>query len=203
MIEGKSPVISIKMFFAAIIVAILASSLISTLVATQWAKGPKGDKGEQGPPGPMGPQGPPGPSVIPLASADAYWCVSTSSTQWVDIDGMSVTITVNRTSHLLIMFSSEFEGSRTYSNGLSITWLWVRALVDGEPAYPYKGTTGGMKSLEIRSGEITHEFTHSCIFWDYVFSGTHNVKIQWRVGAADASVTSCDRSLIVIALPAQ
>jgi hypothetical protein len=207
MIEGKIG-ISKTTFMVGIIIAILVSNLISVFAVAQFAliKGPKGDKGDIGPMGPQGPPGPqgePGPSRIPFASANAYWCDGTSSTQWVDIDAMSVNITVDRPSRLLIIYNSELEGSRTYSDGISITWVWIRALVNGVPAYPYKGTTGGMKSLEIRSEEITHEFTHTCVFWDYVSAGTYNVKIQWCVGASDATVTSCDRSLVVIALPVE
>jgi hypothetical protein len=44
-------------FIAGLIIAILASSAISTVVSMQWAKGPKGDKGDQGDTGPQGTQG--------------------------------------------------------------------------------------------------------------------------------------------------
>ena len=63
MSEGKSLTgISRTTFIVGLIIAILASSFISTLVAMQWAviQGPKGDPGlqglqeEQGPPGPKG-----------------------------------------------------------------------------------------------------------------------------------------------------
>lgn len=65
--EGKSLAgISRRTFIVGLIIAILASSLISTLVSTQWAmiqglKGDKGDTGQQGPQGETGPQGPEGP----------------------------------------------------------------------------------------------------------------------------------------------
>jgi len=55
--------ISSRTFIAGIIIAILASSALSTTVATQLAvgpKGPKGDKGDTGPQGSTGPQGPQG-----------------------------------------------------------------------------------------------------------------------------------------------
>lgn len=59
MAEEISLGISNKTFIAGLIIAILASSMLSTAVATQWAviQGPKGDKGDTGPQGPQGPQG--------------------------------------------------------------------------------------------------------------------------------------------------
>ncbi len=52
--------ISMTMFIAGVIVAILASSAISTVISTQLAvgpEGPKGDTGDEGPQGDIGPQG--------------------------------------------------------------------------------------------------------------------------------------------------
>jgi hypothetical protein len=204
MSEGKSYMgISRTTFLVGVIIAILASTTISTMVSMQFAKGPKGDKGDKGDPGiqgPIGPQGPPGPSIIPFASKYDYAVYETSSTQWVDLDAISVTMTVNTTSRLLIIFSAELGGSRS-SPG--ITWLWIRALVNGTPAFPYKGSSGGVQSLEIRYGESSYDFTHSCVFWDYVSAGIYTIKIQWCVGAADATAFADESSLIVIALPAQ
>ncbi len=53
--------ISSRTFIAGIIIAILASSALSTTVATQLAVGPKGPKGDKGDPGPQGSTGPQGP----------------------------------------------------------------------------------------------------------------------------------------------
>ena len=49
--------ISNRTFIAGLIVAILASSALSTVIATQWAKGPQGPKGDKGDAGPQGIQG--------------------------------------------------------------------------------------------------------------------------------------------------
>jgi hypothetical protein len=58
MSEGKnSKVITRTMFVVGLIIAILASSLISSAVTMQWARGPKGDKGDKGDAGDAGPQG--------------------------------------------------------------------------------------------------------------------------------------------------
>ena len=59
----SQPGISKTTFIATLVIAILASSFISTIVAMQWAvvQGPKGDKGDTGPQGPQGLQGVQGP----------------------------------------------------------------------------------------------------------------------------------------------
>jgi hypothetical protein len=62
-------VVSRRTFLIGLAIAILASSVISTVVSTQWAviQGPKGDKGDAGPQGEqgsIGPQGAQGPQGI-------------------------------------------------------------------------------------------------------------------------------------------
>lgn len=86
------------MFIVGLIIAILASSCISTLVAMQWAviqgpKGDKGDTGEQGPQGEQGLQGPQGPGgdtgpagedgrEVVFAQWDVTWKTLTGDLQW-------------------------------------------------------------------------------------------------------------------------
>jgi len=55
-------VVSRRTFLIGLAIAILASSVISTVVSTQWAviQGPKGDKGDAGPQGEQGSIGPQG-----------------------------------------------------------------------------------------------------------------------------------------------
>lgn len=59
MTEVEKKGISKTTFIVGLIVAIVVSSLISTVVSMQWAliQGPKGDKGDTGPQGEQGPQG--------------------------------------------------------------------------------------------------------------------------------------------------
>jgi len=94
--EGSSLIgISKTTFVVGIIVAILASSLISTIVSMQFGlvQGPKGEKGDtgdtgsqgpqgiQGEQGPIGPQGPAGPTAI-FAEWDVSWRTITGDLQW-------------------------------------------------------------------------------------------------------------------------
>ena len=82
MSEGKSLGISNKMFIAGLITAILASSILSTVIATQWAIGP------QGPAGATGSQGEPGIGFDPvgLVSIPASAFVPKYNTDNVRID---------------------------------------------------------------------------------------------------------------------
>jgi multidrug efflux pump subunit AcrB len=81
MSEGKTG-ISKTTFIVGIIVAILASSLISVLATTQLAlmTGPKGDKGDKGDIGATGPQGPAGPATTFARWSLAWYNIT--GTQW-------------------------------------------------------------------------------------------------------------------------
>ena len=56
--------VSMRLFVAGIIIAILASCLVSTIIATQLSIGPQGQQGIQGIQGPQGDQGALGPQGI-------------------------------------------------------------------------------------------------------------------------------------------
>ena len=92
MSDGKSLAgISTTTFIVGLVVAILASSLISTVATTQLGliQGPKGDKGDMGPQGEQGPQGPEGPAgvftvenlsgLLPAPAYDSGWVFSNST----------------------------------------------------------------------------------------------------------------------------
>jgi len=98
MTEGKNLGISKTTFIVGLIIAIVASSLISVLATTQLAliKGPKGDKGDNGNTGDTGPQGPkgdtgdtgpkgdkgePGNETV-FARWDVHWRTLTGDYQW-------------------------------------------------------------------------------------------------------------------------
>jgi len=63
MSEGKSLGISNTTFVVGLIIAILAASILSTVIAAQWATGPQGLKGDTGD---TGPQGEPGIGFDPI-----------------------------------------------------------------------------------------------------------------------------------------
>jgi hypothetical protein len=200
MSTGKSLTgISQTTFIAGLVVAILASSLISAVVAMTIIQGPKGDKGDTGPQGetgttgpqgPQGEQGPPGPA-FPLNSTRAGGSPSTNSTSWEDMPDMAVNITLTNASYILIMLSAEAW------LGASGNYLMVQARVNSTLlAYPESGN--------IVLTRETHSETSSNTFIFYrpnVSAGTYTIKIEWKVWVAGTGYVG-DRTLTVMALPA-
>ena len=131
MSEGKSLVgISKTTFVVGIIIAILASSFISTIAATQWVliqglKGEKGDKGDTGPQGPQGLQGPQGEKGDP-GGVEPDVTVSLTSTYtdvWLGTDYHDV-------EGLIINFGSD----PAYDVTITITWHTTAGGYHTEPA---------------------------------------------------------------------
>lgn len=84
MSEARNLGISKTTFIVGLIIAILASSLISIAVSMQWARGPKGDKGDVGQTGPKGDKGEigePGSETV-FAQWDVHWRTLTGDYKW-------------------------------------------------------------------------------------------------------------------------
>jgi len=125
---------------------------------------------------------------------------NTDSGDWVDMPAytwfrpfpllpitvyMSVSVTVDRPSHLWIMFSTD-----AYSDGGM--YLYARALVNDAGVSP---------SDYVLTREPTYWTSCACNFYYKAnAAGTYTVKIQWKVDGGTGYVGS--RSLAVIALPA-
>jgi len=200
MSTGKSLTgISQTTFIAGLVVAILASSLISTVVAMTIIQGPKGDKGDTGPQGetgatgpqgPQGEQGPPGPA-FPLNSTRANGFPSTTSTSWEDMPDMAVNITLTNASYILIMLSAEawLDASGNY--------LMVQARVNSTLlAYP------DSENIFLTKETNPEASSHTFIFYrPNVSAGTYTIKIEWKVWFAGTGYVG-DRTLTVMALPA-
>jgi hypothetical protein len=186
--------ISKTMFVLGLILAILASSLITVAIVTQLpaAKGPKGDTGETGP---QGLRGESGISSLPFARVDVG-ADGTSSAQYGDVKGASANITTAYNSTLLIVFSAalDCQSTKNFSG-----YVYLRALVDSVPASP-----NGVEALYVSMGEPTHDPMRAFVFDTVVNPGNHTVSIQWMVataafGASIAANSNCN--LQVWALP--
>lgn len=178
--------ISKTAFLGGVIILAMLAAFISSAVTIQLARGPKGEQG------PIGPQGPPGPSMVPFASTKISHAETTSSS-WIDIDGLSVNITLNQTSNLVILLSME-----AYNRELTAA-IMVRALVDGLVAPPGE--------VALRSIDVSFQgFENAFVSYSYNFyytkasAGTHIVKIQWLVTPGSTGMAGTS-TLIVIALP--
>lgn len=136
------------------------------------------------------------PNAIPFASTYSITTASTTETvAWTDMTGMSVSLTLDRTSHVLIMFRSEA------LNPTGGEVICIRALVDSNIAYP--GT------IQLTPIIWDYAFTYDNIdvmsytynfYRPYVSAGTYTIKIQWRVSGGTGYAYY--RTLTVIALPA-
>jgi len=110
----------------------------------------------------------------------------------VDIPETSLTVSVNRKSNLIIMFSAE-----AWVDGAGDS-LFVRALVGSTVANPDSGSL----ILLTTAGESQHGSYAINFYMKGIAAGTYSVKIQWSelLGAQLAHMG--DRTLHVIALPA-
>jgi len=136
------------------------------------------------------------PNAIPFAST--YSTIETTTTEtvnWVDMTGMSVTLTVGRTSHLLIMLSTEAYNSDSLERTI------VHAVVGASEAYP-----GEIWMTPPILETSLHTHLHGIAAYSYNFyepslsSGTYTIKIQWMVTGGTGHALY--RTLTVIALPA-
>jgi molybdopterin-binding protein len=128
------------------------------------------------------------PGAIPFASASGAVWEQTTSTSYVLMPDMTVTLTLTRTSHLVIMWSGEAWISPAGNN------IVMRAMVDSVKAGP--GTDHQLTTDSSIS-------SYSCIFYlPNVSSGSHTVSIEWRVPLSGSIGNSQRRTLTVLALPA-
>jgi len=127
--------------------------------------------------------------AIPCASNHSYAYVSTRSIEWEDMPDMSVTITLARRSHLLILFSSE-----ACLNAYGVRFE-ICAMVNSTIAVPE--TVVLTKESEDRWSSNSFIFHLSD-----VDAGTYTVRMLWRVGTWLVQGTVGRRTLNVIALPA-
>jgi hypothetical protein len=142
------------------------------------------------------------PNAIPFASAYSNTVSQTTEIySWINMSAMSVSITLNRTSHLLIMFSTEASNV----NDNTADYILLRALVDSDVALP-----GQICLTPYLSDSLGYPYTHRHYLSYMVYSfnlykssvpeGTHTVRIQWKVTGHTGYVRA--RTLTVIALPA-
>lgn len=160
------------------------------------------------------------PYTIPFASTQTQAIEPVdSTTNWVDIPSTSVTVTLERTSHLLIMFSA-----MAYSDNPAEQML-IRVKVDEEIVLPEQirltpimheaGSHTHSMSQELgwpsthdhtiySSGSHAHVINYMAYSYNFVQptvgAGTHTIQMQWKVTGGLGYVA--ERTLAVIALPA-
>jgi len=132
MSKERSIGISKTTFIVGLIVAILASSVLSTGIATQWAIGPQGPKGDKGDTGLQGPQGPQGLPGEPGLGVELGFLVAPAyDSGWIDILGnyswWPLWHGLNTTEVFIyaIRNNSEYGINQMSIVGVSIEWLWL------------------------------------------------------------------------------
>lgn len=134
------------------------------------------------------------PQAIPFVSTySTDFNTTTETTQYVDMNGMSVSLSLNRESHLLIMFSAEAFTSEN-------RWMAIRALVGQDAAHPGEiYLTPNIYPHDSQGHFIDCSSYGYNFFQPSVSPGTYTIKIQWKVSGGTGYVL--DRTLTVIALP--
>jgi hypothetical protein len=115
--------------------------------------------------------------------------INTTSADWEDMDGVSVTISLNQTSHLLVtctLMATTEPVERA---------MFLRASVGTETAIPFEYQLFCVTSPGTASTVTYYQMS--------VASGTHTIKMQWRINPVIPSTAWAVRiALTVIALPA-
>lgn len=127
-------------------------------------------------------------NAIPFNSTHSYQESSTTSTVLEDMPDMSVDVTLERTSHLIIMFSTEAQHLSSTDR------IWVSAYVGGTLALP-----GGVHLTPYES-ESYSSYTYN-FYLPNVSGGIHTIKMRWLVEPGGTGWVWW-RSLTVIGLPA-
>jgi hypothetical protein len=134
--------------------------------------------------------------AIPFVSRYSTETAVTTSSIFEDIPGMSVSITLTRRSHVLILSNAGVAIGPNASSGQPA--LWIRALVNSTEAFPgYIFTT---------VDDTTAQIYGYTFYSPNVESGTYTVKIQWHtlqnIPSYTQTIFAYYRTLTVIAMPA-
>jgi len=203
MSKDESIGVSNKVFVMGLIIAILVSSMISVVVAMLFVgTGKVGPQGAKGDAGQQGPKGDPGTGIVASASTSVLSSATTTATDWSDIPGTAVTLTLGNTSNLLIMFTSEAGNSDPSGR------VEIRAMLGSNPANTAVVGFTTMVGDATAGTPHTHELgwaSYACNFYvPSVSSGTYTVKIQWVVSGINGVSVGTNsvgyRTLSVIAL---
>jgi hypothetical protein len=130
------------------------------------------------------------PGAIPYNSTYSTTTESITPDSFTDLSGMSVEVTLARTSHLVIMFSGE-----AWVDGATDA-IYVRAVVNFTVAYP----DADALIVFTRAGIGQHGSYSYTFYLPDVDAGHYVVTIQWMMLSGTGHIA--DRTLNVLAFPA-
>lgn len=140
-------------------------------------QGPSGSQGPQGPQGLQGEKGDPGPPVSAAPQAELFIktapkgpILAMANEDYMDLPELSIRFSTDEVSTLAVTFSAEVQANPGGS-------MWVRVLVDGEPANPDEVLMcNTLLTSEPSWG--AHSFT---FIKDDLEAGIHTVEIELAV----------------------
>lgn len=131
-----------------------------------------------------------------------YWAATTETINWIDVEGLSVNVSVNQTCYLLVMLSTE---GYSWVDQFKSGQIYIRAKIDSTVALPEMLYLNS-KVLETGFDFLPshyHRSDYGTYGYDFkpqlVTAGSHTVQIQWKTNAGTAQLI-CS-TLTVIALP--
>jgi len=125
---------------------------------------------------------------------------TTETLSWVDMEYMSLDINLQRTCHIIIIFSTEAEMTKWHGS------IMVRAVIDGNPSIPsYVYLTPAITEESIPAHRHSLDYgAYSYSFYQpSMLAGNYTIKMQWKLLALYAGTEGCvrDRTLTILAFP--
>jgi hypothetical protein len=125
---------------------------------------------------------------------------TTETLSWIDMQDMRVNVSLQESSYLLILFSTEARVTSGHGN------IRIRALIDGYAAYPTDVTLTPSHSQE---GMGPHRHSPTIAAYSFSFhnasvpQGNCTIGMQWRLNSLEDGIEGrvYDRELIVMAFP--
>lgn len=131
---------------------------------------------------------------------------TTETESWVDMAGVSVIVTLTKTSKLLLMFSTEAKVQGPAPENWTDASIRIRALVEGNVTYPGPIYLTPTVSQELGSFyKHRHRLDYSAYSYTFylpsVAEGTYAIKLQWQITVTGSTGYIGYRTLIVLAFP--
>jgi len=144
--------------------------------------------------------------TVPYNSTHIDYDATTETIGWGDVDNLNLSITLDKASCLLIMFSTDANATKEAMS--SNAALYVRVLLD-DLVYPFPGSVGICLTPAVGNTGFfgLSDHCHSLGFGSYSYNfyqplatlGTHTIKMQFKVTAGTGGLYNS--TLTVIALP--
>jgi len=107
-------------------------------------------------------------------------CISTSSTSWTDVPGLTVTFSLDRPATIFFTYSINVQPNSSPGSN----WLGTRIVLDDTPYYE-----SGSHFQPFCSGDCNIQITGNLV--RQLSSGSHTAKLQWKVTSSSLTWQNC------------